>query len=201
MNLNTVFAETEYVGDSFTERNGDAELFAGKQFYDCHFENCSLIKANFRNCRFVDCYFSRCDLSSIKFEGSTFRGTRFEDSKLIGVDWTIVSWPTPTMGSSIRFYQCALDFSNFFGLALHEVTFERSSVKEVEFSEADLSAANFRGALLTNSRFNQTNLTHADFREATEYSIDVTNNVIANAKFTIPEAISLLRGLDIDLGE
>ena len=120
---------------------------------------------------------------------------------MIGVDWTIASWPKPTLGSPINFHNCGVDFSNFFGLSLPKISFKGSSVKDVEFSETDLTDGDFSNAILTKSRFSQTNLTRANFQDATEYSIDVTNNWLAKARFSFPEAISLLRSLDIELSE
>ena len=194
-------SQVEYAGETFTGLTCDDSLVATRQFFDCRFANCSFRATKFRNCRFVDCTFEGCDLSSINFEGSSFRNTNFEISKVIGVDWTIASWPKPTLGSPINFHNCGVDFSNFFGLSLPEISFKGSSVKEVEFSEADLNGGDFSNAILTKSRFSQTNLTRANFQDATGYSIDVTNNRIAKARFSIPEAISLLRGLGIELSE
>jgi len=42
------------------------------------------------------------------------------------------------------------------------------------------------------SSFNKTNLTSTDFTEAINYSIDPNNCNIKGAKFSLPEALSLL---------
>ena len=50
-------------------------------------------------------------------------------------------------------------------------------------------------------QFRQCNLTRANFEEATGYAIDVKLNEVSKARFSLPEAVSLLRSLDIVLVE
>jgi fluoroquinolone resistance protein len=40
-------------------------------------------------------------------------------------------------------------------------------------------------------------LTGTDFSDATHYDIDVMNNKVKNAIFTLPDAVRLLQSLDI----
>jgi uncharacterized protein YjbI with pentapeptide repeats len=94
-----------------------------------------------------------------------------------------------------------VDFSAFIGLKLRKLVLTKCSAKEVEFSEADLTSADLRGTDLTKSRFQQTNLMRANFEGATNYSIDLATNKITKARFSLPEALSLLYGLDIVLVE
>jgi uncharacterized protein YjbI with pentapeptide repeats len=61
--------------------------------------------------------------------------------------------------------------------------------------------ANFTGTDLTDSLFLTTDLTEADLSSATNYQIDARQNTIQNARFSLPEAMSLLHGLDIELVE
>jgi hypothetical protein len=44
-------------------------------------------------------------------------------------------------------------------------------------------------------------LTAADFNDARNYAIDVKQNRLKKTKFALPEAVSLLKGLDIVLRE
>ena len=76
---------------------------------------------------------------------------------------------------------------------------KNSIAKEVDFMEADCSDANFEGTDFEKSKFHQTNLTKANFNNAFNYAIDFNNNTLKGAKFSMPEAVSLLRGLDIVL--
>ena len=109
------------------------------------------------------------------------------------------AWPKLILVSPIQFQECVADFSIFYGLFLPDIRFRECSIKDVEFSGADLTGGDFTKATLTKSRFNKSNLTGADFQGAREYSIDVTNNRISNARFSVSEATSLLRGLGVGM--
>lgn len=52
---------------------------------------------------------------------------------------------------------------------------------------------------MTNTLFSNTNLTEADLSAARNYHITPGQNVLKRAKFSLPEAMSLLYSLDIDL--
>ena len=68
---------------------------------------------------------------------------------------------------------------------------------DVDFAEADLTGANLTHTDFQESRFFKTNLTQADFSHAVRYSIAVHLNTVKKAKFSLPEAMSLLYALDI----
>jgi uncharacterized protein YjbI with pentapeptide repeats len=69
--------------------------------------------------------------------------------------------------------------------------------KEVDFIETDLTNGVFKKTDLENSQFFKTNLSGADFSSARNYSIDVRNNILKKTRFSMPEALALLDGLDI----
>jgi uncharacterized protein YjbI with pentapeptide repeats len=70
---------------------------------------------------------------------------------------------------------------------------------EVDFSGATLEGAAFVDSDLSGARFVRTRLSGADFRSARNYRIDPTANRLAGARFSLPEAISLLGAFDIVL--
>jgi uncharacterized protein YjbI with pentapeptide repeats len=72
---------------------------------------------------------------------------------------------------------------------------------DVDFREVDLFQADFAGTDLSESLFSNTNLTEADLSRARNYRIDPGQNVLTQAKFSLPEAMSLLYSLDIVLTE
>ena len=72
---------------------------------------------------------------------------------------------------------------------------------DVDFRETDLSQADFAGTNLCDSLFLATDLTEADLSQARNYQIDPSQNTVRKAKFSLPEAMSLLYGLDIVLVE
>ena len=69
----------------------------------------------------------------------------------------------------------------------------------MDFREADLSETDFDGTDLSESLFLNTNLTEADFVGAMNYDISPEKNKLKGAKFSLPEAMSLLFNLDIIL--
>lgn len=199
--LNPFQPETEYNNVTFNKMKFEGARVRGREFYECVFDHCSFRESIFQECKFNDCLFQECDLSLVRFEDSSFSDTRFERSKVIGVNWTLATWSRFQADSPISFTECVTDYSAFIGLTLRKMTMKKCSAQEVEFSESDLSSANFSGTNFAKARFSQTNLTRANFEGATNYSIDLTTNKIAKAKFSLPEALSLLYGLDIVLVE
>lgn len=87
----------------------------------------------------------------MRIKDSTFINAKFEDSKIVGVNWT----------------------------------------------EADLAQADCRKTDFSRSRFMHTDLSGADFRDAKNYIIHPALNKLSKAKFSLPEAMSLLYCLDI----
>jgi uncharacterized protein YjbI with pentapeptide repeats len=69
----------------------------------------------------------------------------------------------------------------------------------VDFREADLRGAKITGSDLAGSLFHNTDLRAADFTDSWDFHIDVINNLIAKAKFSRLEALSLLESFGIEL--
>jgi fluoroquinolone resistance protein len=105
------------------------------------------------------------------------------------------------LGSAVDFINCTLNYSTFTGLKLPKAQFTHCVARDVDFADADLSGANCTETDFSDSRFLHTNLTEADFTGATHYSIAVNLNTVKKAKFSLPEAMSLLYSLDIILVE
>jgi fluoroquinolone resistance protein len=174
---------------------------ASKEFYDCRFVRCSFAETTFRRCRFSNCTFEHCDLGLMRVTGSTFSGTRFEDSKAIGVNWTDASWPKARLSCPIGFCRCAISHSTFIGLSLPEIVISDCLARDVDFREANLARADLSHTDLAGSLFSSTDLTEADLSQAKDYNINAGLNVLKGARFSLPEAMSLLRSLDIVLVE
>jgi len=99
----------------------------------------------------------------------------------------------------MHFINSQLDYSNFRFLKLAKIKMVKCQAKEVDFIETDLSGGDFRETDFEKSRFFKTNLSHADFKGARNYLIDPANNVLKKTRFSLPEAMGLLQGLDIIL--
>lgn len=189
--------ETEFEGQTFKSIVQSKATIRGKTFTDCTFTRCSFVEAIFDGCKFRSCAFNDCDLSLVRVPDSVFAVT-FTDSKVIGVNWTQAHWSKNGI-QYIHFTKCAVNYSNFLGLSLKKMQLFHCIAHDVDFAEADLTKADCRHTDFAESRFFHTNLTEADMRGATNYTISPLMNTIKKAKFSLPEAIQLLKGLEIQL--
>ena len=135
----------------------------------------------------------------MNIEGSAFSATQFENSKVLGIDWTRGAWPEMQVKGPLVFKECVLTHSTFIGLDMKEAQYLACVARNVDFREANLAKADFSDTDLSGSYFINTDLSEVDFRSAYNYQIDPAQNKISKAKFTLPEAMSLLYNLDIIL--
>jgi fluoroquinolone resistance protein len=197
----SIDSHSEYTDQTFKEVHLDSAQLVFSEFHDCTFLRCSFVESTFRNCRFVNCTFQHCDLRLIRVPNSVFSGTRFEDSKVVGVDWTQADWGAVGLGDPIGFFKCAISHSTFIGLSLKGLQVKDCIATDVDFREAHLTKANFAGTDLSKSLFSNTDLTEADLSRARNYHIPPEQNILKQAKFSLPEAMALLYGMDIVLIE
>lgn len=196
------FADTFYEDQTFKGMVLENDEVREITFQDCTFENCSFKETTVRSCKFSHCSFKNCDLSLMKVDGSTFKDTNFEDSKVIGVNWVKASWGRKEIVhliQTIDFRRCVLNYSTFMGLDLEKMTLRKCIARDVDFSEANLKGADCRFTDFENSQFRHTDLSGVDFCGATNYFIQPHLNTIKQARFSLPEAMSLLYNLDIEI--
>lgn len=191
--------ENSYASERFEGLVLQDQLLSKKSFDDCHFIDCDFSGSEFKGCTFIDCHFSRCNLNLIKLGYSQFRDVQFDGCKLMGIDWTKVNWPNLQFFSPVKFEQCLLSESTFYGLKLQEMMLVECKAHNVDFQNADFSNSDFGYTDFRGSIFHKTNLKEVNFCEAISYDIDIRNNTIKGAKFTRLEAVSLLEGLEIEL--
>ena len=194
--------QSSHEGEQFGSLVLNGEEIARVEYRDCTFVGCSFVEASFRASRFLDCVFRDCDLSLARVRECSFRRTQFQGSKAVGVNWAEAAWPSgKPLFPSVDFIECAITYSTFIGLRLNGIRIAGCVARDVDFSNADLSGADCKDTDFTASRFYHTNLTEADFTGATNYAVSPTHNTLKGTKFSFPEAISLLRMLDIVLTE
>ena len=182
-----------YDKEFFTNDNSDVLREVGQyEFVDCTFTSIDLTFFNFSQAKFFDCHFIKCNLSNANLTNVIIRGLNFKQCRLMGINWC-----NSQALSTLSFSDSQLDYSVFLGLKLSQAAFESCSLKDVDFSECDLTKANFTHAILENASFNKANLSGADFRSAKDYLIDPRHTDVKKAKFSMPEALILLRSLDI----
>lgn len=201
MNQNTLL-EDSYEDQVIKGLSLDRQEMNGIEFSGCTFLKCSFEEVSFTACRFYDCSFKKCNLNLARIDGAVFRNTRFEDSKVIGVNWVKAAWGKPGLRQpfkSIDFYKSTLNYSSFMGLSLPKIMIQKCIARDVDFSDASLKQADFSFTDFTNAVFRHTDLTEANFVGATNYFIQPALNTLKKARFSLPEAMTLLYNLDIEI--
>jgi fluoroquinolone resistance protein len=195
------FERIEYAGQewkSLTLRGGQVR---GRLFESCTFVKCSFRETEFQECTFRSCVFRGCDLGMVHLKGCDFSDVRFEGCQLIGINWTETLWEKGVFLKPVDFFNCVLNHSSFLGLNLKKVSLAHCTAQDVDFAEANLNACDCRYTDFRDSRFLHTELGEADFTGAQNYAISPTLNTLKKTKFSLPEAMALLYGLDIVLTE
>lgn len=191
----------EFDDETFKDLDLDGAVLEGRRFRGCHFLRCNFSHASLVHCRFSDCDFVECNLSLTKVTSSGFADVTFTDCKMVGIQWTDAYWSSIRVAGALAFTRCILNDSTFFGLDLRELKLIDCRAIDVDFTGANCEDADFSHSDLRDSVFRKTRLARANFSDAQNYAIDVFNNDIKHAKFTLPEATSLLYSLDIELIE
>ena len=187
--------------EEFVQATWDREVLPGQAleqwlFEGCTFRRCNFSGASFKGSRFFNCRFEHCDLSNAAFDNANLRAPLFSACKLIGV-----AWARTQRLDGPAFDDCLLNDGNFKGLKLPKLRLKDCVAKQTDFSTADLSGADFSGTDLTGSLFFKSDLSRADFRSARNYSLFVDQCTVKGAKFSYPEVMALLHGLEIVIGD
>lgn len=172
-----------------------AKNLDGYSFNECTFENCDFSESVLRNTRFCVCNFVNCNLSLIKLDGCRFQDIRFVDCKIVGAEF----FKCDRTFFSVNFKNCILQYCNFSDLNMKHTSFSGSKLREGYFTNTILIGANFSDVDLTGTIFHNCDLCKADFSKAIQYNIDPQTNKIKKAKFSLPEAVGLLRAFDITI--
>lgn len=194
------FGAVDYYADqTFQGIVWERSQMVSVEFDECTFIDCSFVESHFVSCKFSECTFQRCDLTMAQLTGTLFAGPVFEESKLVGIDWTLAAWPPLRLQNTLRFSRCAMGHSTFIGLKLSRMQLTGCTAANVDFRESDLSKADFTGTDLAGSMFHHTELAGADLSRAKNYQIRPADNNVKGARFSLPEAITLLHHMDIKL--
>lgn len=179
---NSIFNAEDFSHDSSTSA----------EFVGCQFIGIDLSDFNFSKLKFLDCTFSECNFSNASLKSGVFRGVSFKKSKLIGLNWT-----EATTVASCSYSDCIMDYCVFHSMNLKGFSFIDCKMMEVEFADSQLVKSVITGCMLRGSSFNKADLSGVDLRGSTEYFIDVRFTNVKKAKFSMPEAMSLLSSLDV----
>ncbi|MCK5884386.1 MAG: pentapeptide repeat-containing protein [Bacteriovoracaceae bacterium] len=162
------------------------------EFLGCEFIGLDLSEISLRGAKFIECNFLKCNLSNCNITNASLRDIEFKSCKLLGVNW----------GSAKSFFDLKvcdsnLDYCIFNNTNIQGALFKGSMLRHCEFAEAKICKATFDDCDLEAALFHHTNLEQADFREARNYFIDVSNNRVKGALFSLPGALSLFSPLGI----
>lgn len=195
----TLDDQAQYHQQVFEELSACELELVSASFEGCTFKGCDFSAAVFRRCSFIECDFIACNLSVVSFGYSKLSAVRFIETKLIGVDWTAVTWPSLAVDAAVSFYRSILDQGSFHGLALEGLVMESCRAHQVDFGAGKFRNSSFTATDFSGAVFHHSDISGSDFSEATGFSIDVTHNRIDKARFSRFEALSLLENLGIEL--
>lgn len=187
-------AEATYEDKIFKSLDLSGKSLKKSIFNNVFFESCHFIESNWEQAHFIGCRFKNCNLSLVNLRGCRLQQIAFEESKIVGLDFFKCDKLL-----HLSFNTCILQTCNFTDLKLKGTSFAGSKIREVYFTNTDLSEANFTDADLIGTLFHQCNLTKSDFRSAKNYMIDLQTNIVRKAQFSFPEAMNLLKYLDISI--
>ncbi|WP_072680856.1 pentapeptide repeat-containing protein [Arcobacter sp. LA11] len=187
-----MFKTNDYWEEEFIEYS-DKNL-DGIYFDNCTFIKCDFSKAIFYSCKFTECTFIKCDLSLSSLNSCTFNDVIFENSKLLGLSWSKCDEPF-----DVKFDSCNLSQNSFHMLDLRGMKFINSLIKDTGFEECNLERAVFDNCDLELTSFINNNLKKSNFETSKNYLIDPKQNDIEKAQFSLPEALSFLSLLPIQI--
>ncbi len=167
------------------------------EFKDGIFKDCDLSQHDLTSYDFVDCTFINCDFSMAIIEHVTFNDVRFEECKLIGLDFSKCS----KFLFTVSFEECLLDYCLFLNNKMKKTVFKNCSMKEMTFAECELAESVFDECELARTMFERCNLEKCDFSSAYNYELMPSQNKIKKAKFAYPGVLGLLSDLDIKVVE
>lgn len=167
----------------------------GHVFTSCSFNSCDFSESILRNAKFRSCTFVNCNLSLPKLDGCCFQDAQFIECKIVGAEF----FKCEKIFFSVSFKKCMLLYCNFSNLNMKNTSFNESTLKESHFINTSLNGADFTDVDLSGTIFHNCDLCKADFSSSTRYDIDPQTNKIKKAKFSLPEAIGLLRCFDVTI--
>ncbi len=82
---------------------------------------------------------------------------------------------------------------------MKQTSFFSSTLRECNFADTCLIEADFKNTDLSLTTFHNCDLSKANFSGSKNYTIDIRANKVKKAKFSLPEAIALLLGFEIEI--
>ncbi len=120
----------------------------------------------------------------------------FEDCHLLGINWSLLfggGYIIPIR----KLKNCQLKYNNFLEINFSKFNVGNNTITYSMFADCNLVCSSFMNTNLENTEFFRCDLTKSDFRNFIGYIIDISNNKLKGTKFSLPEAVNLLKGLGI----
>ena len=196
-------SEPRYADEIFQDWDGSrpglggGPQLVGAVLVGCIFRDCSLSELSFRGAHLSECRFERCDVSLADFTDTVFQGVVFESCRLTGNHFDTLK--TGALGVMAQFEACDLSYCSFRKMDLTACSFTGCSFVDGEFVKCELEGVSFDGSDLNRCTFHANNLMDADLRSARNYVISPFGNRVKGMRVTMPEALSLLGELGVDL--
>ena len=94
---------------------------------------------------------------------------------------------------------CRLKYNTFTEMNFTKFNFAGNEIQRSMFAKCNLVSADFEKCDLLDTEFYQCDMRKANFKEASGYKVDIFGCKLQDAKFSLPEAVSLLGDLRIKL--
>ena len=166
--------------------------YIGCTFNGCVFAECRLVDSAFYDCAFVN-----CQIISPVFDNSLVNLADFVNARLVGMRWDDACGLGKKSRPIKSLSNCVLDTCVASGMNFLRLDFSGSAIRNTVFSDCDLSGCSFAGSDLSNTSFTGCSLKNADFSKSKGFRIDIRSNALRGARFSMPEAVSLLDGLGV----
>ena len=164
-------------------------------FERCLFDGVDLSYRQLGQCRFIDCTFKNVNLSMVQWAKSQLQSVLFEDSKLMGVDFTSCS----TLLFSVSFTRCDLSMSKFAHLDISHTIFKACQLYGSDFYRTNAHHCTFDTCQLKDSLFESTNLSYADLSSSHGLLIDPKKNDLNRTKVSVEQALQFAQAFNIDI--
>lgn len=173
------------------------EVVDNVELLGCTVLDSKLGEATLSRCSFEDVTFERCDLSIIKLGGSSFRGVRFVDCKLTGIDWSRAH----DLTFDVVFTGCVLDFSSFVGMRLADLRCAGGKAHDVVFADCNLRDAKLDDMDLAGSTFTGNDLRATDLSTCINVVLEPNTNRLHGTKLPLDAALRYLQHLGVVVPE
>jgi uncharacterized protein YjbI with pentapeptide repeats len=197
-NVAQVLETTDYHEDvDFCNVDFGPTPLTNQTFESCIFSSCRFRETPMTGAAFRSSVFRSCELVVVKMSGVVLDRTLFESSKIMGINFS----DADNLGFSPDFRKSVISNSVFGGLsfrkgAILECRLVDCDLSDCDFREAEFSATTFEHVAISNCNFEK-----ADFRSARGYAIDPLTNRVRKARFSLPEALSFLSFLGIQIDD